>query len=105
MFADESSPQFKGLAWLANTDASKVNKNDQARLEARFALAMLYFATQGEGWFGDLQFSTNFHECNWTSSAEARQGLACNVDDEVISIIIGKQDMTDASSCVVVGRC
>lgn len=89
VFSDESSPQFQAMDWLATMN---FDGYDQTQLEARFALSTLYFATHGEDWFDDLNFLSNSHECNWTSQSEARQGVFCNTDDEVTSIIIGKFD-------------
>jgi hypothetical protein len=89
---DDSSPQFFALSWLANNDT--VDERDIPRVEARYALATLYFATNGDEWKDDLHFlSPQLHECNWTTSSAAYiisgQGVGCNADMEIISLVIG----------------
>jgi hypothetical protein len=93
---DPSSPQALALDWLANWDDAKVALDDQERLEARFALATLYLATQEgvEGWSDDLKFLSGNHECDWTSifdSLQQQQGVKCDADDRVIGLALGKQ--------------
>jgi hypothetical protein len=89
---DGSSPQYLALTWLANNDT--VDEREIQRVEARYALATLYFATDGDEWKDDLHFlSPHLHECNWTTSSAADnitgQGVGCNADMEIISLVIG----------------
>jgi hypothetical protein len=88
---DGSSPQFFALTWLANNDT--VDEREIQRVEARYALATLYFATNGDEWKDDLHFLSPLHECNWTTSSAADnisgQGVGCNADMEIISLVIG----------------
>jgi hypothetical protein len=89
IFKDESSPQYYALTWLANADKAEIAEDDQVRLENRFALAALYFATLGGSWFDDMDFLSSVHECNWTSS-DTGEGVGCNENNEITSIIIGE---------------
>ena len=63
--------------------------SNQARLEARFALATFYYALDGDDWVDDMNFLSNFHECNWASDT-SDQGVMCNDDQELISLMFGK---------------
>jgi hypothetical protein len=90
VFDDSLSAQSLALTWLANADDAEISESDQARLEARYALATLYFATAGESWSDDLEFLTKAHECAWASSSTG-QGVTCNAEEEVTKIAIGKQ--------------
>jgi hypothetical protein len=96
---DPASPQALVLDWLANWDDAKVALDDQERLEARFALATLYFATQDrvEGWSDNLKFLSGNHKCDWSSifdslqQQQQQQGVKCDADDRVIGLALGKQ--------------
>jgi hypothetical protein len=93
VFDDPTSPQGLALTWLAKEDAADIDEDDQARLETRFALAELYFATQGETWNDRLRFLTGVHECYWTSSTysadKSPRGIECNSDEQVIGLTFG----------------
>jgi hypothetical protein len=88
IFDDNSSPQYKALRWLKNKDEAVVNGIEQVRLETRFALATLFFATRGEKWFQPLNFLSSDHECNWTSSL-TEKGVTCDGNDRVTTLEIG----------------
>jgi hypothetical protein len=88
----DSSPQFFALTWLVNNDT--VDEREIQRIEARYALATLFFSTNGDEWKDDLHFlSPQLHECKWTTSSAADnisgQGVGCNADMEIISLVIG----------------
>ncbi|KAL3923934.1 MAG: hypothetical protein SGILL_001356, partial [Bacillariaceae sp.] len=52
-----SSPQSLALSWLADVDPWQLPLSaTQSELEARYALAVLYFATTGDEWNSDLNF-------------------------------------------------
>ena len=85
VFDNVSSPQYQSLLWLATEDeivevtVTAVSDNDDnARLEARYALAVLYYSTTTkttttdmiqESWINTLNFlSPSIHECNWNNN-------------------------------------
>uniref|UniRef100_A0A7S4R0Q1 Uncharacterized protein n=1 Tax=Ditylum brightwellii TaxID=49249 RepID=A0A7S4R0Q1_9STRA len=58
------SAQSSALSWLADVDNIPNLSND--RLKQRFALATLYYSTNGEtAWKSQLNFLTDMHECEW----------------------------------------
>ena len=81
---DPTTPQYQALAWLAFDDydtmlietdgeAQEIISDREARdawfsrLEARYALAVLYFSTNGKNWNEVNHFlSPTTHECDWS---------------------------------------
>lgn len=87
IFDDETSPQYAAIDWLANDDSARVSESDQARLQARYALATFYFATLGDNWFDDCGFLSGRDECEWKCSIESGQGVYCDESGQVTSLI------------------
>ena len=69
------SPQGLALDWLTNEilDGTDGDMMDDSRIEARYALATLFFATAGSKWTDSTRFITSAHECDW-------KGVSCNSD-------------------------
>ncbi len=61
---DPSSPQYQGLKWIS-LDLSEGAGYDSNQSLQRWAMATLYFATQGESWSDNTAWLTTSHECNW----------------------------------------
>jgi hypothetical protein len=57
---DEDSPQAKALAWL-----QRGSELEMYRLYQRYALAVLYFSTDGESWVDSTGWLSDAHECTW----------------------------------------
>jgi hypothetical protein len=119
---DPFTPQYDALVWLADQhDAAVIDDLEEEddntrkrRLEARYALATLYYATNGEDWFQNLGFLFSKHECDWTveqpSSSSTttsttpepgpqRPGVSCNDENEIFSLTLGT--LCDVFLCVV----
>jgi hypothetical protein len=60
---DPSSPQFAAMEWLRSTDNTGVYTD--RRFLARYALATLYYSTNGKDWKNSTKWLTKSHECNW----------------------------------------
>ena len=60
----ESSPQHKAAQWIADEDVLHLPINDETFLE-RYALATLYFSTDGPNWENNLSFLTEKPVCDW----------------------------------------
>jgi hypothetical protein len=90
VFQYASSPQRSALNWLVDTAEVKVG--DKKRIETRYALAVLYYATGGpNNWHEDLGFLTNRHECEWTrSSGLGSGGVGCDREGRIVNLQIGK---------------
>jgi hypothetical protein len=84
LFNNPLSPQGKSLDWLvSDVDQSGVTMDEVARLEARFALSVLYYTTNGDGWVDHTNFLSSSSECEWA-------GISCTSDGQVRSISLGK---------------
>ena len=90
VFDDEPlSPQSQAIHWMVYNDtevtrtllssssfspSAAVEDNANygwVRVKTRFALAVLYYSTNGKEWYNQYNFlSPNVHECSWTSEVE-----------------------------------
>jgi hypothetical protein len=82
LWEDPDAPQSKALDWVVEDGES-----DTSRVESRWALAVLYFATRGEEWKESFNFLTASHECEW--NYDDSFGTTCNDDKQVIEINLG----------------
>jgi hypothetical protein len=95
---DPATPQYDALVWMADEDEAAIDLEDTNRLEVRYALAALYFATNGDNWFRNLGFLSPTHECDWfveldqgeNSTTTVAAGVSCNDEDEVLAIKLGR---------------
>jgi hypothetical protein len=58
-----SSPQKKALIWLSNN--TDINSYSNATKIQRYALATLFYCTNGNSWFSKANWSSNRDECDW----------------------------------------
>jgi hypothetical protein len=79
---DDSSPQFRALRWLANEDTAVLDLDSTPTviLVERYVLAVLIFATIGEGWGGVLSATS---VCEWNMR---QRGVFCNEDGFIVSL-------------------
>jgi hypothetical protein len=84
---DDSSPQFRALRWLANDDLMMLDLDITPTLVERYILAVLYFATSGEGWGDQRNFLSATSVCEWNDDLI---GAVCNEDDLVVDLILRK---------------
>jgi hypothetical protein len=119
-FADQFSPQSQSVEWivldLTNSTTTGTIYGDEfsggiiftdettanlpARLETRYALACLYFATNGPSWNHSFNFlSHEHHECAWndnfnlsvsSNNLSTIGGVQCNSDLEIFSLTFSK---------------
>ena len=59
------SPQSRALVWLSDSDRRQLNPNDREALVQRYALAVFFHATEGDGWYNNTGWLTGSHECGW----------------------------------------
>ncbi|KAG7368266.1 RHS repeat-associated core domain containing protein [Nitzschia inconspicua] len=64
---DPDSPQSKALVWLESTSNDDVS-TEEIFLQ-RYALATLYYATNGERWNDNTAWLSSTNECSWFSTA------------------------------------
>jgi hypothetical protein len=102
---DTSSPQHQALTWLVDDDPLQVSESDRDSLFERYALACLYFATDGKAWPDQLNFLTEKPVCEWYKEVEEEtntktgdaaygtstsQGVFCDNEQQVSGIRISK---------------
>lgn len=80
--ADPSSPQRAAFDWLASA-ANDQRPLDQKLLQ-RYALASLFYATEGTAWVQSSLWLSEMEECSWFNTEE--KGLVCNSDGRVVEI-------------------
>jgi hypothetical protein len=66
-FTDSSSPPNKALDWILSDPFSSDELSDD-RLVQRFALATLYYSTDGANWINVGGWLTSTNECDWGGS-------------------------------------
>jgi hypothetical protein len=84
---DDSSPQFRALRWLANDDPMVLDMDSSPTLVERYIVAVLYFATSGEGWEDQRNFLSAIAVCEWNNDLI---GTVCNEDDLVVDLNLRK---------------
>ncbi|CAB9521894.1 Leucine Rich Repeat [Seminavis robusta] len=76
---DPASPQSKAFEWLLD-DSDKLWSYSDDRIKQKFALAALYYATNGEFWAENSNWlNHSVHECEWFNSPEFARKTRTNV--------------------------
>ena len=95
VFESIESPQSLGLEWIYEDIKSNGKENvldNEFRLEARYALVVLYYALGGSRWSKNYRFlSHDHHECAWNGEGENNQGVQCNSNGHVTKVLLGKK--------------
>lgn len=65
--SNPSTVQFKALEWLASNEG--LNDYPDWRKIQRYALAVFYYSTNGDGWLKDDNWLSNDDECTWVTFA------------------------------------
>lgn len=100
----KNSPQKKAAKWIADEDKMNMklpattNYEDAYKFVQRYALAVLYFAWEGDKkWILNYQFLSEKDECDWnykyktTDSDDAFElGVKCNDDGEIDYLFMRK---------------
>ena len=100
VFANESSPQHLAASWAADSASIVGINGDDVRMINRFALATLYFATNGDEWYmcgrgstfcdASQEWLTGENECDW-------HAIGCEDDDFHITDIFFRKFSTNHS--------
>lgn len=99
VFEDPDSPQSLAISWLAKEDESGLDLDNTDRVESRYALAVLYFATSGDNmWVDKLQFLSPLHECEWISESGSGAGVGCDSEMRIVNLTIRKSHLSYFSS-------
>lgn len=78
LFSEESTPQAKALNWIVDEDPAALSLDTATAdvIRERFAVACLYFATNGAEWTSDLGFLSADSICNWNDGESL--GIFCD---------------------------
>ncbi|KAG7368815.1 RHS repeat-associated core domain containing protein [Nitzschia inconspicua] len=92
VFDEPSSSQSLALNWLAYMDGAEVDYKDTTRVQARYSLAVLFFATHGATqWIDHLSFLSPQHECEWN---DGTGGVFCDPETSALrSLIIDSNNL------------
>ena len=84
--------RFRALHWLANQDLARLDPTETSfeLLEQRFALAWLYFSTNGWYWQSQVNWLTAYPVCHW-------ENVQCSAGTNIVyGIGLGKM-----VSCII----
>jgi hypothetical protein len=70
---DANSSQAKALAWIQKDQM--FNEHELYRLNQRYALAVLYYSTQGDSWKIPSGWVSDDDECDWYTSWTGEDGF------------------------------
>jgi hypothetical protein len=88
---DETTPQAQALESIYNESQSGVyNVRDLSEqyLDERYALRVLYYSTQGDGWgIADNNFTSTLPTCSWINATQGNR-LVCNEKEEVTDLFL-----------------
>jgi hypothetical protein len=96
--ADPQSPQRRALQWLEESLGGSTVVS--WRILQRYALAVLYFALRGDGWYNNTGWVTDAHECTWSSLADHSElsnriwDSPCDASDRYVSLAIADNNVT-----------
>lgn len=73
---DIVTPEEQAVLWLAQDDPLGLSSSDESRLTQRYALAVLFYSTNGDSWFQRTGWLEGMDECLWL-------GVFCNAGNVV----------------------
>jgi len=82
---NSSTPQYRAMEWLKNDRILKLFSNET--LIQRYALATLYYSTNGISWLNHTGWLNSGNECEWF-------GVTCTATDTVSEIYFWENDLS-----------
>ena len=82
LLLDPLSPQGKAYDWMKNVDTA-LDVCTYPTLNQRYAMATLYFSTNGDGWTKSADWLTDVSECSWELAI-------CNADGVLTGLFMSK---------------
>jgi hypothetical protein len=82
---DKTSPQYRAMNWLANTDAANVTigVDPEVAITTRYVAAVLYYSFQGDIWHKTYNFLSKNDVCSWNQNDQndfVPFGISCGTD-------------------------
>ena len=87
LISDVNSAVYKATCWIIHDDPMQIESSNSAIVQ-RYALALLYYTTNGPNWNNKHNFLGPFSECEWCNMLN--QGVFCNEDGNVKEIKLRK---------------
>ena len=99
-FQDTTKPQHQAISWMADIDTfaysipGSTTDDGYFDFVQRYALAVLYYATNGEKWDNSSYFLKPTHACNWNyeipfiENETMKVGVTCDKKKEVTALIM-----------------
>jgi hypothetical protein len=87
---DTSSPQYTAMQWIRTPNNVGIY-NDRIFLQ-RYALATLYYSTEGNNWIASDAWLTNATECEWYSSSQ-QPALICDADRNILELNLANNNL------------
>mmetsp|Transcript_34133 Transcript_34133/g.82115 ORF Transcript_34133/g.82115 Transcript_34133/m.82115 type:complete len:610 (+) Transcript_34133:746-2575(+) len=78
------SPQGEAFRWIVAADPAQVDPcTDPSQVVQRYALATIYYATDGDSWTSSTAWLTGANECDW-------EGVVCSTssDENVVNQLL-----------------
>jgi Leucine-rich repeat (LRR) protein len=80
---DKQSAQGRAFDWLFNESANpQLNDMSEDSILRRYALATIYYSTEGDSWVENTNWLSNLTECDWFSSSAS--GSGCGIEGQTI---------------------
>jgi len=86
---EQSTPQNEALNWLANN--TNLNSYSNATKIQRYALATLFYSTNGTSWYQNLGWLSHFDECDWYTYAG--EGSSCDENRTVKDLNLSENNL------------
>jgi hypothetical protein len=99
-FLDTSKPQYQAISWMADIDTFDYTIPESSQVDGyfdfiqRYALVVLFYATNGDQWDDSSYFLQSTHACKWnyeimmTNVEAMKVGVTCNGRNEVTALIM-----------------
>ena len=99
VFRNTTSFDYQALHWLADQDALQLNASATGVLRQRYALALLFFSTNGAAWdTSSFQYLTDTSVCSWNDPV-SQMGVFCDTVPEGTVIAIDLSKFPGLFSC------
>jgi Leucine-rich repeat (LRR) protein len=80
---DKQSAQGRAFDWIVNEDTNpQLGEMAEDVIIRRYALATIYFSTEGDSWVNNTNWLSNLTECDWFSSSES--GSGCGIEGQTV---------------------
>jgi Leucine-rich repeat (LRR) protein len=85
---DNLSPQSLALEWLLSDPSTKnyTMSNREDKILQRWALAVLFKSTNGDGWVTTTNWLTSKDECEWYSTIDSDRMDVCDDDGRLLTL-------------------